>query len=121
MMPTDQNEQQHQFDENERILLVTGMSAALALFLASHAPAPLVALVLSNLLWWGAFGAAMVAAVTRQPFLDSTLTYWDQGLILLMLSLIAHNFVDPAAVHALLETAGAEAAPTAEPPGQGHS
>lgn len=116
MMPTNQNQKEDQLDPNELILLLTGLSAATAFFLASHAPSQLVAPILSQLLWWSALGSAIVAAVQRQPFIHNHLTYWDQAIFLFLFSLVANNFVDPDAVNAVLETATVEPIPNLQSP-----
>lgn len=92
-------------------IAVVGIVVALALFLASHMPGPLVAPMVRDLLMLGALSTALVALLRGDPVGASEVTGWDQAAMLMLLGLIAGVFVEHEAVAGLLG-AGAEAQPS---------
>jgi hypothetical protein len=106
----------HEHPPDERINRVWGMRLGLvvgvcALF-AALMPQGLVLPALSSLLTLGAFASALLAALAREPVWPRHLTRWDQGSVLLALSILAGWAADPqAAAEALsrLEEAGGAA------------
>lgn len=95
---------------NRNALWTVGLTAGLALMLAAMMPGPLVPAALNSLLFYGAFGALILAVFRRESLNSPHITAWDQSLMLLLGSLIAGLFVDPEQVAALIE----EAMPAAE-------
>lgn len=88
---------------NERVVLAVALATAVSVFLASHMPPPLFAPVLGELLFWSAFGSAVVARMHGQSILSDQLTYWDQALILLWLAMLTGFFTDMEAARGALD------------------
>lgn len=85
-------------------LLGVGLVVALALFLASFLPPPLVAVTVKELLFYGAVGAAIHGTVRREGLSEDRVTAWDQTAMLLLGSLLSGLLVDPeAAAEALAD------------------
>jgi len=84
--------------DNQRMLVSLGLIIALSLFFASALPAVLIPAALQKLFVWGALGGVLLAAFRSEPWNAPRLTGWDQAAVLLLLSLLAGFFVDPAAI-----------------------
>ena len=113
---------------NQRIIMMTGISLAIALLFASLYPKPIVLAVFSSLLLLAAIASALTAVLlVQRPFVEH-LNLWDKALLLTFFGLAAGLFVDVDAVKAFVEAqstapAGAEstAAPSGERPVQTNS
>lgn len=92
-----------QGNANRRIVLLTGVSLAIAFLFASLYPSPLILTVLSGTLFFVAAAAALMALVTRQRLTSRSLTLWDKAAFLSLASVGAGMFVDPHAVSAFIE------------------
>ena len=109
-------------DANRRILLLTGLSAASALVLASLYPPPLLLAVFSSLLLLMAMATGFTAIMLAHRPLAEHLNFWDKAALLTFAGLAIGMFVDAEAVRTFLEAqpqGGADtasAAPGAEKP-----
>lgn len=95
---------------NRRILIVTALTASVALVFATLFPKVLVPAILSQLLMWAALASGLIALIRLQRFRPDRLTFWDQSMILLWFSIGASLFVDQAALKDYLEAIKAGAA-----------
>ncbi len=99
---------------NQRIIMMTGMSLAIAFLFASLYPKPVVLAVFSSLLLLAAIASALTAVLlVQRPFVEH-LNLWDKALLLTFFGMAAGLFVDIEAVKAFIEAqsaapAGAEA------------
>jgi hypothetical protein len=102
-------------DRINRVWLVRlGLVVGVCAIFAAMMPQGLVLPALSSLLTLGAFASALLAGIAREPVWPGHLTRWDQGSVLLALSILVGWAADPqAAADALsrLEEAG-NAAPS---------
>lgn len=89
-------------EPTDRRLIGVALVVALALFVASSMPAALVAPVLKELLFYGAFGAIIAAAIRRETLFADRMTGWDQAAILLLIGLASGFFIDHEAARAAL-------------------
>ncbi len=90
---------------NRHVYARLGIVVALAVFMASVMPPALVAPALSSLLSFFAIASGLVAAFTSERLFADHFTRWDQGAVLMALSLLAGFFIDPDAMQAALESA----------------
>lgn len=110
-------------DTNRRILLLSGLSMAVAFLLSSFYPPQLVLAVFSGLAMMMALGTIFTAVIMLHRPFRGPLNLWDKAALLALASIGAGLFVDPEAVQAFVEaniaanTAGAGAgAPEAVTP-----
>lgn len=96
-----------------RALINVGFVSALALFVASLMPAALVPPTFGQFLSWAAMGASVVAVLRGERWNDPWLTGWDQAAMLILLSIVAGFFTDPAAVELALQSLGQGTVPPA--------
>ncbi|MGI9384580.1 MAG: hypothetical protein ACR2PO_15625 [Methyloligellaceae bacterium] len=90
-------------EQNRRILLLTGLSLATALVLASLYPPPLLLAVFSNLLLLMALATGVMAIVLTQRPLADHLNFWDKAALLTFAGLAIGMLVDTEAVLAFME------------------
>jgi hypothetical protein len=96
--------------DNWRLLLESGrdslyrlgLAIALALFLASHFPLPLVPLVLSGVLQASAFVTGVLAMLRGVDWQAKRLTLWDEAALLTLLGLTARAFVSQEALRTVV-------------------
>jgi hypothetical protein len=79
-----------------------GLVIALALFLASHFPLPLVPLVLSGALQASAFVTGVFAMLRGEDGQAKRLTLWDEAALLTLLGLTAKAFVSQEALRTIV-------------------
>jgi hypothetical protein len=79
-----------------------GLVIALALFLASHFPLPLVPVVLSGALQASAFITAVLAMVRDEDRQARRITLWDEAAVLVLLGLTAKAFVTQEALRTIV-------------------
>jgi len=91
---------------NRGAMIAIGLTAALALFVASFMPKPLIAATLTDLLFFGAIGAAVGGMLRRDPLFAGFLTGWDQSAVLMVLSVMSGWVVDQNAVSQFIGQAG---------------
>lgn len=96
-LPSEERERR-----NRSVLFSFTLVCALALLLVSGLPSALIAPALAQLLGFASFGAALVAALWREPLIATHLTHWDKALVLLGLSIAAGMFADPVQVEQAL-------------------
>lgn len=92
-----------------RRLFGIALVIAFALFFASFMPAALVAPVVKEMLFFGAFGAIIVASVRREALFADHVTGWDQAAVLLLVGTAAGFFVDHEAARTALAQLAASA------------
>jgi hypothetical protein len=92
---------------NRNALWTVGLTVVFALILASMTPAPLIPAAMNSLLFFGAFGAVILAVIRRERLSEPYISAWDQALMLMFGSLLAGLFVDPAQVAAIVQETGA--------------
>ena len=92
-----------------RGLWVTGLAVALAAFFASTLPQVFFVAVFGELLFFGALGTMIVAALRQAPVWPQRLTAWDQAALLALLSGVVGLFVDVESVAAALQEQAAAA------------
>ena len=101
---------------DRQILLMTGLSLAIALVLASLYPPPLTMAVFSGLLMLASIATVLTAMLLWQRPRLNSLNLWDKAAILAFVSLGAGMFVDPDATRAFIEARSADVvAPAADP------
>ena len=94
---------------NQRIIMMTGMSLAIALLFASLYPKPIVLAVFSSLLLLAAIASALTAVLlVQRPFVEH-LNLWDKALLLTFFGMAAGIFVDVDAVKAFIEAQSVQA------------
>lgn len=93
-------------ERNRRALTAVALVIALVLALASPLPTPLVPVALESFMFYGAFGAAILAVFRGDHIRARHLTAWDQALMLLFMSQLAGFFVDAEAVHEVMDAHG---------------
>lgn len=103
--PRQQAEQGSPF----RGLWVTLLAVALAAFFASTLPQVFFVAVFGELLFFGALGTLIVAAIRRDPVWPKRVTAWDQAALLALLSGVVGLFVDVESVAAALQEHAAAA------------
>lgn len=86
-----------------RGLWATGLAVALAAFFASTLPQVFFVAVFGELLFFGALGTLIVAAIRRDPLWPNRVTAWDQAALLALLSSVTGLFVDVESVAAALQ------------------
>jgi hypothetical protein len=92
---------------NRGIVFSFALLCALALFLVSGLPQPLIAPALSQVLGLAGLGTAVVAAFWREPVFASHLTHWDKSAVLMGLSIVAGLISDPMLVEETLKNLSA--------------
>lgn len=108
-------------DTNRRILLLSGLSTAVAFLLSSFYPPQLVLAVFSGLAMMMALGTIFTAVIMLHRPFKGPLNLWDKAALLALASIGAGLFVDPEAVRAFVDAnmaanAAATAAPAAPSP-----
>jgi len=88
----------HRPDPNLDRLVAVALGVALALFLASHVPAQMIAPVARDLLAVAALGAALVATLRGERIASAEVTAWDQAALYMLASVLAGFFVEPEAL-----------------------
>ena len=86
-----------------RGLWATGLAVALAAVFASTLPQVFFVAVFGELLFFGALGTLVVAAIRRDPLWPNHVTAWDQAALLVLLSSVVGLFVDVESVAAALQ------------------
>ena len=86
-----------------RGLWATALAVALAAFFASTLPQVFFVAVFGELLFFGALGTLIVAAIRRDPVWPKRVTAWDQAALLALLSSLVGLFVDVDSVVAALQ------------------
>ncbi len=104
-------------DTNRRILLLSGLSMAVAFLLSSFYPPQLVLAVFSGLAMMMALGTIFTAVIMLHRPFRGPLNLWDKAALLALASVGAGLFVDPESVRAFVDAniaanAVAPAAPT---------
>ena len=88
---------------NRQALWAVAVVLAVAVFLASPLPGPMVPLAIETFLTYAAVGGALFAMIRGDSWNADHVTGWDQAAMLLVVGLAAGLFVDPDAVQAILE------------------
>ncbi len=86
-----------------RGLWATAIAVALAAFFASTLPQVFFVAVFGELLFFGALGTLIVAAIRRDPLWPKRVTAWDQAALLALISGVVGLFVDVESVAAALQ------------------
>ena len=86
-----------------RGLWVIALAVALAAAFASTLPQVFFLAVFGELLFFGALGTLIVAALRRDPLWPRRVTAWDQAALLALLSSLIGLFVDVESVAAALQ------------------
>ena len=79
------------------------LAVALAAFFASTLPQVFFVAVFGELLFFGALGTLIVAAIRRDPLWPNRITAWDQAALLALLSSVTGLFVDVESVATALQ------------------
>ncbi|MCP5374468.1 MAG: hypothetical protein H6907_22255 [Hyphomicrobiales bacterium] len=96
-------------DHNRAALLRLGLAFAVAVFLASSAPLPLVPVMAGSLLLVAAVASAVLALFLGERPAGPRLTRWDEAAVLMAASLVMDLLTDPAAATAALQALSAGA------------
>jgi len=81
---------------NQTSLLRLGLFFSVALLLGSTMPRGMLLAAMSSMLWLGAFVSVVMAAVLSERLVGAPhLTRWDEGALLMLVSLGLGFFVDP--------------------------
>lgn len=91
---------------NRGAVMAIGLTAVLALCIASFMPEPLIAATLAKLLFFGAIGACIGGLVRRDGLWRDHLTGWDQAAVLLLSSVVIGWTIDDVAVRDFLARQG---------------
>lgn len=88
---------------NRRALISAGLGVAVAFLLASVMPQPVVLAAFREILFFGAMGVGLVAALRREPLTGApVLTGWDRAALMMLVAQVSGLFVDHAAVEEYL-------------------
>lgn len=88
---------------NRRAIVSVGLGVAVAFLLASVMPQPVVLAAFREILFFGAMGVGLVAAMRREPVLAApVLTGWDRAAMMVLIAQVSGFFVDHEAVEAYL-------------------
>lgn len=90
-------------DVNLRVVILTLISIACALVLASFFPKPVLMPMLATLLFLSATATVLVALLMAQPIFSRTFTFWDKAAVLYLLSLAANLVADQDTARQFLE------------------
>ena len=101
---------------NRQIMILTIISTACALLLASFFPHPVFLPMLATLLFLSATATVLAALLMAQPIFARTLTFWDKAAALLLLSLAANLAADQDAAHQFLEAQAGARIPASPQP-----
>ena len=97
------SEQKAQQGSPFRGLWATAIAVSLAAVFASTLPQVFFVAVFGELLFFGALGTLIVAAIRRDPVWARRITAWDQAAVLALMSGVVGLFVDVESVATALQ------------------